>query len=212
MRSSRATSSTISVANGAPGQDLGRVADPGERIPDLVGDAGGERPDRGEPVAAPPLLVARLLPAQVDEERERPAELPPVGLERQQAERDREGVLVLGRDLHLARLLGRGARAGKDVPLAPRRAKVEGRRLVEHLILRVAEEAARRVVHRLDPSLAVDREDAEGGVAVEALDHGTGRPEAGCLRRGEVGRGTRSHEPASAMSGVIPEPISAGEC
>src|SRR5512142_533286 len=45
------------VGREAPGQDLGRVADPGERIPDLVGDARGERPDRGEPVAAPPLLV-----------------------------------------------------------------------------------------------------------------------------------------------------------
>src|SRR6185312_8016152 len=114
-------------------QDLGGVSNPRERISDLVGDARGERAERSQPVAAPPLLFLRLLLSQILKQRYRPNQGPVAPLEREQPKADRQDIPAAGYNLDFPRLLRLRAGAGRNVALSAGCAKDPRGRLALHL-------------------------------------------------------------------------------
>src|SRR3990170_2905740 len=123
--------------------------------------------ERREAAPPAPLLLERLLLAQIEEQRHRPPEPAVLALQWKEPEPDRQHVAAARHRLHLARLLGRRDGAGRNVPLSARRAEDAGGRVALRLAAGVAEEAARRRVHVEDQPLARNGDHAERRVGEE---------------------------------------------
>ncbi len=151
----------------SPLQELRRSPDARQRISDLVGHAGREGAQRGETVAAPPLLFLRLLLPEVLEEGDRSNQGPIAPFERKKPEPDREHVAAAGHDLHLTSLLGLRARPGRHMPLAAGGPEDARRGLSLHLFRFVPDQLGGRGIDGEDAPLAVYREKADRRVAEE---------------------------------------------
>jgi hypothetical protein len=186
------------VALQAPLEQLRGAADSGERVPDLVRDSGRELADGREPVATPPLVLARLLLPQILEERQRPEERPLTSLEGQELERHGEDVPGARHHLDFVRLLRRRARARRHVPLALRSAEDARGVLALELIGLESKELGRGRIGRQDLAVAIHGEHALRCVAEMApcgVEHAMVGRRFG-RRRGKAGAGSQLVPPA----------------